>query len=44
MTASDSKSCLGYLNKLLAECNNTYQHSIDKKPIDGDYSALTEKF
>ena len=44
MTTSGSKSYLGYLNKLLDECNNTHHHSIDKKPTDGDYSALTEKF
>ena len=43
MTANDSKSCLGYLNKLLDQYNNTYHHSINKKPIDADYSALTEK-
>ena len=44
MTANDSKSCLLYLNKLVDQCNNTYHHSINKKPIDSDYSALTEKF
>ena len=43
MTASDSKSYLGYLNKLVDECNNTYHHSISKKPIDANYSTLTEK-
>ena len=25
------------------QCNNTYHHSINKKPINADYSALTEK-
>ena len=43
MTANNSKSYLVYLNKLVDEYNNTYHHSIDKKPIDADYSALTEK-
>ena len=42
-TAGDSKSYLGYLNKQVDQYNNTYDHSIDKKPIDADYSALTEK-
>ena len=42
MIANDSKSYLGYLNKLLFKYNNTYHLSIDKKPIDVDYSALTE--
>ena len=40
MTANDSKSYLGYLNKLVD--NSTYQHSIDKKPVDADYAALNE--
>ena len=44
MTANDSKFCLPYLNKLVDQYNNTYHHSINKKPIDSDYSALTEKF
>ena len=42
-TFNDSKSFLGYFNKLLDEYNNTYHHSIGKKPIDADYSTLTEK-
>ena len=29
-------------SKLLDEYNNTYQHSIDKKPINNDYSASAE--
>ena len=32
-----------YLNKLVAQYNNTYHHSIVKKPIDTDYSVLTDK-
>ena len=43
MTANNSKSYLSYLNKLLDQYNNTYHHSINKKPINADYSALTEK-
>ena len=43
MTANDSKSYLPYLNKLLDQYDNTYHHSINKKPINSDYSALTEK-
>ena len=35
---------LGYLNKLVGEYNNTYHYSIDKRPFDADYSAVTEKF
>ena len=43
MTANDSKSYLPYSNKLVNQCNNTYHHSINKKLIDAEYSALTEK-
>ena len=43
MTANDSKSYLPYLNKLVDQYNNTYHHYINKKPINADYSALTEK-
>ena len=43
MTANNSKSYLAYLNKLVDQYNNTYHHSIGKKPINDDYSALTEK-
>ena len=39
MAANDSKSCLPYLNKLVDQYNNTYYHSIYKKPINADYSA-----
>ena len=42
MTADDSKSYLSYLNKIVDQYNNTYHHSINKKPINADYSALTE--
>ena len=36
------KSYLPYLNKLGDQYNSTY-HSIGKKPINANYSALTEK-
>ena len=42
MAANDSKSYLSYLNKLIDEYNNTYHHSINKKPNNVYYSALTE--
>ena len=32
-----------YLNKLSDKYNNTYHYSINKEPINVDYSALTEK-
>ena len=41
MTANDSKSYLGYLNKLVDECNNTYHPSIGKKSIYAGYSTFT---
>ena len=31
------------MNKLLDQYNNIYHHSINKKPINADYSALAEK-
>ena len=43
MTANDSKYYLNYLNKLVDEYNNTYHCTISKKPIDSDYSVLTEE-
>ena len=43
MTSNDTKFCLFYLNKLVDQYNNTYHHSINKKPINADYSTLTEK-
>ena len=43
LTANDSKSYLGYLNKLADEYNNSYHHPIDKKSVDADYSTLTEE-
>ena len=38
-TPINSKSSLGYLNKLVDEYNNIYHRSIGKKHIDTDYSA-----
>ena len=43
MTANDSISNLTYLNKLVDQYNNTYHRSTGEKPINADYSALTEK-
>ena len=43
MIATDSKPYLSYLNKLVDQYNNTYHRSIDKEPINADYSAMTEK-
>ena len=43
MTANESKSDLSYPNKLVDECNNNYHHFIGRKPVNADYSALTEE-
>ena len=43
VTANNSKSNPSYLNKIVDQYNYTYHHSINKKPINADYSALTEK-
>ena len=43
LTANDSKSYLNYLNKLVDQYNNTCHHSINKKPINADYSVLIKK-
>ena len=43
MIANDSRPYLIYLNKLIDQYNNTYHHSVNKKPINDDYSALTER-
>ena len=42
-TANDSKSYLSYLNKSVDQYINTYHRSINGKPVNSDYSALTEK-
>ena len=31
------------MNKLVDQYNNTYHHSINKTPINADYSVLTKK-
>ena len=43
MTANETKSYLSYLNKLVHKYNNTYHHSVGRKPINADYPALIEK-
>ena len=43
MTASDINFYLSYLNKIVDQYHNTYNHSLGKNPINADYSALTEK-
>ena len=40
MKANGSKYYVSYLNELIDQDNN---NSINKKPIDADYSPLTEK-
>ena len=42
MTDNDSKSYLNYLRKLVDQYSDTY-HSINKKPINDNYSDMTEK-
>ena len=43
MAANDRKSYLSYFNKLVAQYSNTYCHSINKKPVNADYSILLKK-
>ena len=43
MIAYNCKSYLNYMNKLADQYNKTYHHSVNKKPINADYSALAEK-
>ena len=43
MKANESKFFLSYLNSLADEYNNTCHRSVRKKPIDADYSVLTEE-
>ena len=40
---NDSKCYLSCSNKSVVKYNNTYHYSINKKPINADYSWLTEK-
>ena len=43
MTANDSKSYLGYFNKLVDQYITIHHCPISKEPIDADYSDLTEE-
>ena len=43
MTANVSKPDLIYLHKSVDQYNNTFHHSINKKPMHTGYSVLTEK-
>ena len=43
MEANDSKTYLPYPTKLVDQYNNIYHHSINKKLVNTDYSALNEK-
>ena len=43
MTANDDKSYFRYFNKLVDQYNNAYHPSLNKKPINADYSVLIEK-
>ena len=43
MIANKSKYFLGYLNKLVDECNNNYYCSISKNTYSCVYSAFTEE-
>ena len=42
MAANDNKSYLPCLNKLVDQYSNTYYDSINKKPINADFSTFTE--
>ena len=42
MAVKNSKCYLPSLNSLVEQYSNTYHHSINKKPINADYSALNE--
>ena len=43
-TANSNKSYLDCLNKLVDEYNNIYNHYINKRFINADYSLLTVEF
>ena len=43
VTVYSSKSYLAYLNGLIDQYNNTHHHSINTKPLNAEYSDLTEK-
>ena len=43
MTGNDSKPYLGYMNKLVDECNKSYHRSTGKNPLHLDYSTLPQE-
>ena len=43
ITANDSKSYLDNFDKLVDQYNNTYHHSINKKPINDDFVLWLKK-
>ena len=43
MTANNSKFYLSCFNKPVDQYNHNYHHCIGKKPINSNYSVLTEK-
>ena len=43
MKANGCKSYLSYVNKSVDQYINTYRHSLNKTPINNNYSPLTEK-
>ena len=43
MNSNYNKSYLFYLNKLVDQYNNTSHYSMNKIPVNVDYSAFTEK-
>ena len=43
MTTNNSKFYFDYLNKSVYQWKNSYHRSIGKKPINADYSDLTEE-
>ena len=43
MTANDSTTYLSYLNKIVVHYIDTYHQTINKNPVNADYSALPEK-
>ena len=43
MTTNYTKTYPSLLNKLVDQHNNTCHHSVNKKPINREYLALTEK-
>ena len=42
MTVNDKKYYLPYLNKSLHECSDVYHLSMGERPINTEYSVLTE--